>query len=456
MYKTLKMISGAMLILMLAVTACVAKATPTAQPTQPPPTQLQPTEPPKTKVTVNFWFAGAEAAVGKEMNTMSAAFTKENPDIEVKFLWETPTEKFLAAGTAGNSPDLYMTYGPQTTGSWATAGAIAPFDEFLKRGDIDVNDILPGLLGSTTWKDKVYGLPYGTDMSMLYYNADMFKAAGLDPEKPPVTMEELLQYAEKLTVVEGGSLKQIGWLPNYGWTHVAGDGSITVRFGATFFNKDGSSGLDDPRWVEVFNWAKWPFDKYGVDNVNRLLSGFGEYGTAQDPICTGKIAMIYDGEWTVLNIKRNCPDLNYRVVRFPYPTAHPDLKDNFEMGGSTIYMPSGAPHKEEAWKFLTYMMKPENIDMFCLASTNGNIPHSIKALKLYDNYKTNLPPDFKYFIDLALTAKPTVIPASSISDEFFSELMKLEEQIYSGKIGVQEGLKNTQDTLIGIFKEKGG
>jgi ABC-type glycerol-3-phosphate transport system substrate-binding protein len=165
--------------------------------------------------------------------------------------------------------------------------------------------------------------------------------------------------------------------------------------------------------------------------------------------------MIYDGEWAVLNIMRNCPSLNYRVVPFPYPTAHPDLKDNFEMGGSTIYMPSGALHKEEALKFLAYMMKPENIDMFCLTSTNGNIPHSIKALKLYDNYKTNLPPEFKYFIDLALTAKPTVIPASSISDEFFSELMKLEEQIYSGKIGVQEGLKNTQDKLMEIFKEKG-
>ena len=94
--------------------------------------------------------------------------------------------------------------------------------------------------------------------------------------------------------------------------------------------------------------------------------------------------------------------------------------------------------------------------MFCLAPTNGNIPTSIKALKLYDNYKTNLAPEFKSFIDLALSAKPTVIPASSISDEFFAELMKLEEQIYSGKIGVAEGLKNSQDTLMNTFKEKGG
>jgi len=443
MFKRLTNISSAVIALTMILAACTTPAT-------------QPVVPPKAKVTVNFWFQGSEAGVGKEMNTMAEAFTKANPDIEVKFLWETPTEKFLAAVTAANSPDLFMSGGPQATGSWANAGAIAPLDDFLKRGDIDTNDILPGLLGSTTWKDKVYGLPYGTDMSMLYYNADMFTAAGLDPDKPPTTMEELLQYAEKITVVEGGTIKQIGWLPNYGWTHVAADGSITVRFGATFFNKDGSAGLDDPRWVEVFNWAKWPFDKYGVDNVSRLMSGFGEYGTAQDPICTGKIAMIYDGEWETANIKRNCPDLNYRIVRFPYPAAYPDLKDNFEMGGNTIFMPSNAPHKEEAWKFLAYMNKPENIAMFCFAPTNGNIPHNIKALELYDNYKTNLPANFKSFIDLALTAKATVIPASPISDEFFTELMKLEEQIYNGKIGVEEGLKNSQNKLISIFKEKGG
>lgn len=454
MFKHLKTMSGVMLILILALTACVSKASPTAEPTQPQPTQPQPTEPPKTKVTINFWHANTEAAEGPPMAEIIAAFNKIHPEIEVKQLWDTPLDKAMAAITAGNSPDLLIQWGPQFVGSWANAGALEPLDDYLKRGDVDPNDFIPGILGSTTYKDKIYGLPFGTDMSMLIYNADHFKAAGLDPEKPPMTTEELLQYAEKLTKVENGEITQIGWLPNYAWTHVAGDGSISVRFGPTFFHEDGTPGFDDPRWVEVFDFAKWVFDKYGIDNVKRFVSGFGEYGTAQDAICSGKLSMIYDGEWYTNFIKKNCPNLNYRVVPFPYPSKHPELKNNWEMGGTTVVMPAKAPHKEEAWQFLAFMQQPENIAKFCLSSTLGNIPHTLKALALYDNYKSNLPADFKYFIDLAKTGQAVVIPASPISDEYFTELSKTEEQIYNGTVSVEDGLKDLQKRLMDIYNQK--
>jgi ABC-type glycerol-3-phosphate transport system substrate-binding protein len=415
-------------------------------------TACQPT--PTAKVVINFWHMNSQAAEGAPMQAIADAYIKIHPNVEINFLWDATLDKALAAITANNAPDLIQAWGPQFVGSWAYSGALEPLDGYFNQAGFDANDILPGLLKSTTWKGKVYGLPFGTDMSMLYYNADMFKAAGLDPSKPPTTIEELVTDAEKMTVVDNGAIKQIGWLPDYGWTHVGGDGSITIRYGAPFFHEDGSPAFDDPRWVEVFDFAKSVYDEYGADNIKSFKAGFGGYGTAQDPLCMGQLAMSYDGEWAIAGYKKNCPQADIRVAPFPYPAAHPDLKDNFEMGGTTIVMPSTAPNKAESWKFLAFMMQPENVAMFCLSPTLGNIPSSLKALNLYDTYKGNLPADFKSFIDLAQTAKPTVITASPISDEEFTELSNTEELIYSGKVSVVQGLKDLQDKLMAVFTEK--
>jgi multiple sugar transport system substrate-binding protein len=396
----------------------------------------------------------SQAAEGAPMQAIADAYTKLHPNVTINFVWDATLDKALAAIAANNAPDLIQTWGPQFVGSWAYTGALEPLDGYFNQGGFDVNDILPGLMKSTVWKGKTYGLPFGTDMSMLYYNADMFKAAGLDPSKPPTTIDDLIADTEKLTVVQNGTIKQIGWLPDYGWTHVGGDGSITIRYGAPFFHEDGSPGFDDPRWVEVFNFAKWVYDKYGDDNIKNFKAGLGGYGTAQDPICMGQLAMSYDGEWSIAGYKKNCPQVDIRVAPFPYPVAHADLKDNFEMGGTTVVMTSKAPNKAEAWKFLAFMMKPENVAMFCLSPTLGNIPSSLKALKLYDQYKGNLPAEFKSFIDLAQNAKATVITASPISDEEFTELSNTEELIYSGKVSVDQGLKDLQTKLMATFNEK--
>jgi multiple sugar transport system substrate-binding protein len=406
------------------------------------------------KVVINFWHMNSQAAEGAPMQAIADAYTKLHPNVTINFVWDATLDKALAAITANNAPDLIQTWGPQFVGSWAYTGALEPLDGYFKQGGFDVNDILPGLLKSTVWKGKTYGLPFGTDMSMLYYNADMFKAAGLDPDKPPTTIEDLMTDAEKLTIVQNGTIKQIGWLPDYGWTHVGGDGSITIRYGAPFFHEDGSPAFDDPKWVEVFNFAKWVYDKYGFDNITNLKAGFGGYGTAQDPMCMGQLAMSYDGEWSIASYKKNCPQVNIRVASFPYPSAHADLKNDFEMGGTTVVMPSKAPNKAEDWKFLAFMMKPENVAMFCLSPTLGNIPSSLKALKLYDQYKGNLPGEFKSFIDLAQNSKASVITTSPISDEEFTEISNTEELIYSGKVSVDQGLKDLQTKLMTIYKEK--
>ena len=405
------------------------------------------------KVTINFWHANSETVEGPPTARIIEAFNEEYPEIEVVMSYDATLDKVLATVTAGNPPDIFTWWGPQFVGSWAFTGALEPLDDIISKEKIDLEDTLP-VLNSTTLNGKVYGMPFGTDISMLYYNVDSFIAAGLDPNDPPETIAELLEYAEKLTVVEGGEIKQLGWLPNYGWTHVGGDGSIPVRFGAPFFKEDGSAAFDDPRWIDVFNFAKWPFEKYGFENVQLFIASFGEYGTAQDPLATGQLAMIYDGEWRAAQMANNCPDLNYNIVTFPYSEIYPENATEHQMGGTTIVIPSTAPQKEAAGKLLAFMLRPENIAEFCYDPGLGNVPSSYGALALYDQYKDQQPEMYKYFIDLSQSVDPISIPASPISDEMFTELGRVEELIYSGKVDVETGLADLQETLTGIYQEK--
>jgi len=435
MFKRLNYIGSVVIVLTMILTACQPK--------------------PAAKVVINFWVTDSQAVEGAPKQAEADAFTKLHPNVTIHYLWDATMDKALASIVTNNSPDLLQLSGPQEIGSWAYSGALQPLDGYFNQSGFDANDILPGLLKETTWNGKVYGLPCCTDMSMLYYNADMFKAAGLDPSKPPTTTEELLDDAAKLTVLNSdGTIKQLGWLPDWAWTHVGGDGSISIRFGAPFFHADGTPGFDDPRWVEVFNFAKSVYDKYGASNIKSFKAGFGGYGTAQDPLCVGKLAMSYDGEWQTGVFQKTCPNVDIRVAPFPYPSKYADLKNNFEMGGTTIVIPAKAPNKAEAWQYLAFIEEPQNIAMFCMAPTTGAISSSQKALALYDTYKGNFPADYKSFIDLALYAKPTVVGASPISDEEFTELSNTEELIYSGQVSVAQGLKDLQAKLMTDYKDK--
>ena len=68
-----------------------------------------------------------------------------------------------------------------------------------------------------TFQGKIWGIPSGVDDRVLYWNKDAFEAAGLDPDTPPTTWDELLMYAELLTIKDDvGNFEQIGFIPNFG------------------------------------------------------------------------------------------------------------------------------------------------------------------------------------------------------------------------------------------------
>jgi multiple sugar transport system permease protein len=128
----------------------------------------------------------------------------------------------LSTAIAGGVPPDLVNQDRFTVGDWASRDAFEPLDDLIARDAAKPDGIREKDYYPATWKEavyegKVYGVPNTTDDRALYWNKTIFRKAGLDPDKPPRTWEELREVALKLTKYDKqGNITQVGYMPNYG------------------------------------------------------------------------------------------------------------------------------------------------------------------------------------------------------------------------------------------------
>lgn len=150
-------------------------------------------------VTIDYWhFYGGE--IGKVHQQAIDKFNAEHPDIQIKAqyigsAW-TGRDKLLTAIAGGTPPDIAL-----VDDYWVSE--LAATGHIVKLGDrIDEEtkaDVFPLFWEAASYEGEVWAMPYAASNVVLYYNKDMFRAAGLDPDAPPTTWAQLAEYAQKLT-----------------------------------------------------------------------------------------------------------------------------------------------------------------------------------------------------------------------------------------------------------------
>lgn len=354
---------------------------------------------------------------GDNPQQIQALFDKYTAETGIKVEVTAPleTDKILPALTGSEPPDVLVLSGGDLVKSYYKEGLVDDLNSAIATGGIDLNDFFDAPLNQCRSGDKILCLPWGTDMYALFWNKDLFEAAGLDPETPPATMEELAEFADKLTkVAPDGSLEQIGFLPDMGWDH--SDLYINM-YGGFWYNEDGTQmTVNSQPVLDALTWQQQFYTKYGVDNVLAFSSGWADtYMSADYPFYTGKLAMYVDGEWmTGPNfINAFKPEASYGVAPFPPPADHPDRANTAVVQGTVAVIPSGAANKEASAKLLAWMMSPEVVaEEFCF---NANLPTSKKAAE--DPCFTSNP-KFKVFTDLISSPNAKIIVTTPISLEF--------------------------------------
>lgn len=307
------------------------------------------------KVTLNFWtFWGSETR-RPIIEKIIDDYNKSQDKVVVKhtFLpWGDIWTKNIAAIAAGNAPDVIVN-DINTVSTRAEKNQVEDITKMVEKDKLK-DKLLPELFKTVEHNDKVYALPFVTDTRLLFYNKEMFKEAGLDPEKAPTTWEEIEEFSKKIEKKEGNRFTQMGFYPLWG-SFGADSWMLNADNGVGYFTDNFDVQIDTENKVEALQWIKDYTDRLGAESVNMFASEFGSQQA--NPFISKKVAMIIDVATFYTQLRDYGKDVDFGLA------AVPEFKKgsgNYSVGGGfVVEIPKGSKHKEEAYDFMKYLTDKE-------------------------------------------------------------------------------------------------
>ncbi|WP_026781842.1 ABC transporter substrate-binding protein [Pleomorphomonas koreensis] len=296
-------------------------------------------------VTITIWCQDDERQPGLNL---AKEFGEKNPDIKVVYRqihFDDVTSEAMRAYSTGQAPDIIAIDNPEHA-LFASHGVFLDLtDRIAKSEVIHKEDYFPGPLASVTWDGKLYGVPKATNTIALYYNADLFKAKGLDPDKPPQTWDELVDAARKLNdpasnvygiafsakASEEGTFQFLPWaqMTGGGFDHINTDGAVrALSIWKTLLDEK----LASPDTLTRGQW-----DSTGTFN-------------------SGNAAMVISGPWELNRMSQEAK-FDWRVALLPVPEA--GAPRSSAMGDFNWAIFKSSKHPDEAFKALEYFVSQD-------------------------------------------------------------------------------------------------
>lgn len=395
------------------------------------------TSPDSEKVQLIFWHAwgGFE---GKFLESLVEEFNQSHAHIQVKPAHFLIGDKLMAAIAGGIPPDV-ATVWDWMLPTMGEAECFIPLNDYLRKSDIQPEDYLPNIWEYGMFSDRKYGVPTALNVWMIFYNKKLYREAGLDPNAPPTTLEELERCAERLAIYDAsGRLDRIGFIPEFQYTYI-----WMWNFGGRLYDPETRRFLlDSPENIRALTWVKRFYDRYGIKTYRRFVATFGEYDSPNNPFYKEKIAMREDGQWQIGFIQKNAPKLDYDLI--PFVNAVPGQPSLSAVTGSFWVIPEGCRHPNEAWEFLSWLIAPHQSARF--ASTLYNIPPLRAALEdpqFQELQKTKM----KTFVDFLLEGRGRSLPAVPIGQFYYNEFNNSVESVCAGSTTPEAGLRQLQRRL---------
>ncbi len=395
------------------------------------------------QVQIEFW----HAMTGKNLemvNKLSEMFNASQTSYKVipvfKGSYSDTMNAGIAAFRAGQPPAVIQVYEVGTATMMAAKGAVKPVYEVMKESGLkfDPKIYIPTITSYySTSKGEMLSLPFNSSTSVMYYNKDAYRKAGLDPEKPPVTWPEFFEIAKKLKAsgMEGGfSTDWISWiqLENFSAWH-------NQAFGT---KNNGFDGLDTQLVFNTPLTVRHFQTMYDLSKDKVFIYG-GREGKADPLFQTGQVGMIFASIGGYGSMKANCK-FDFGVARLPYYSDVKGAPQNSIIGGASLWVfnkKSKDEYKAVA-AFFNFLSQPENQALW--HQNTGYLPITTEAYELTKKqgyYTANPGPEVA--IKQLLNKAPT---GNSMGIRFgnFNIIREIEDQtwedILAGKISVKDGL----------------
>lgn len=394
----------------------------------------------KEPVTIQFlqWW-GTEGAVGASIDGLVADFEAENPDVKVEVIslpfGETKTQ-IVANHASGTIADV-VGLNPPWTREFVDLGILEPLDSYMAADDaFNPEDYFPASMEKI--KGDTYLAPYNTLSFFLYYNKDMFEAAGLEA---PTSWADIVSSAATLTDINANK---------YGFTLSlseggASNGSILSLYpllyaanGRTFV--DGKYTVETPEMIEAMNMLKT------LSEAGSIVPGENVKNDAMmvEEFSLGNIGMMIQNDAHVATLAEKNPDLNYGII--PIPSVDGSGTPELRHHGWDLGMTAKGKNKEEAWRFISFLMEKDNMER---AGVEMQKTPSMYGIPVADSASEPEKLAKQYLAEYSMVEELMAMPSAGAC---WTELTKAGVVVLSGSMSVEEALAECQaewDNILG-------
>ena len=326
------------------------------------PTETRPAGP----VSITFWHS-MNAANRDALEALTARFNSMQDEVRVELIFQgnyvDSLNKFIASLRSGDVPAIIQMHDVATQ-LMIDSQEVTPVQDFIDQESYDLSDFEPRLLDDYRVSDRLYSMPFNLSGPVLYYHKNDFREVGLDPEKPPQTLEELTEYSRKLVkrdsqgnITRSGIALEIN--PWYFEQMLANADALYVNNGNGRDGRPTEAVFNGPEGKAVFQW--W------YDMVKEGLAfNVGRNPTGTDHLLavgSGRAAMTIATSASlrsVLNVIEaggGPAGMEPAVAPLPAPRS-PD--GGMIVGGASLWIIKSRPEAEQeaAWKFIRFLVEP--------------------------------------------------------------------------------------------------
>lgn len=367
-----------------------------------------------------------------------AEFNESHDDIEVEAVFTgnyfENMARAQAAIQAGQPPDVAILL---STDLYTLLGidGIIPLDDYIASEEgLDIDDFFDAFMSNSMSDGKIWGIPWQRSTPILYYNKDAFAEAGLAPDRPPATWDELVDYGKKLMVRDGDRVTRWGVeIPATDWLYA----NFAIQAGHHIGSTEDdpcSVYLDTPEAIQAAEFIR------SLQVEHKIMpDGMIQWATGPADLIGGATAMLYHSTGSLSSILSQAP---FEVGTAFLPAGPKGYGAN--VGGGNFYIMKDIPraHQDAAWTFIRSMVRPEQIGQWGIDS--GYIAPRASAWEVdpLKSYAEEVPQARVARDQLQYAVKE--FPATVEGPEMKQITVQALESIYTGELAPAEAMRNLQ------------
>ncbi|MFP4643981.1 MAG: ABC transporter substrate-binding protein [Spirochaetales bacterium] len=354
-------------------------------------------------VEIDVWHSLSEAAGAEDFERYVEEFNESQDDITVNVSYQggyTDTLRAAESAVADDNPPNVSMFEQTRGAGFVDAEALVPIGPLVDADpELDLDDFFERLLGTVTIDDEVWGIPYNTSTPIIYYNRDMFREAGLDPDEDvPETWDELLEIGPEFAEYnDDDELEQwaFGLRTNPGWMFDAWLGQA----GGQFLSDDGEE------WV-FNNDAGVEMAEYWLTLVEEDVAVPMDTGTTYDEFFAGNQAMVFQSTAT---LESYFDQADFDIGAAPLWSGEEEYAP---IGGANFYIfDVDDPELHQAsYEFLKWIVRERGYDFAAATGYHAPLRETVESDRMQERFEERPEAEITYDQLESYASPRTLVP----------------------------------------------